>query len=251
MASTRTPPSANLLTLIERTQALLQRIQAADMLSLTNCLERAGIRSMDIAHLSHSSVVGILADVDKQLRKAGVQTEELHMGQHEVRTLLGVLREMFGARGEMHMLLNEVVLDPGSAARVSKMNSKKVAHALTEEHAVHAGEGKGGEEKGAQGWMAPLSKLFTGVASTEGGRGAGAHTLGAKAKAYGIHMPWLLPPVTATASPLAVSRPMLPRFVLKLGPALAAWAGHPIISTVDATPAPVLAPARRRDPASG
>ncbi|KAF8207848.1 hypothetical protein K438DRAFT_1713393, partial [Mycena galopus ATCC 62051] len=121
MASTSNPPpSASLPTLIERTQALLQRMQAADALSLTNRLKRAGIRGADVAHLSRSTIAGILADVGKQLRNAGVQDEELRAGRRDVRTLLGVLREMFGALGEMRVLLNEVVLDPGSATRVSE-----------------------------------------------------------------------------------------------------------------------------------
>ncbi|KAF8146340.1 hypothetical protein K438DRAFT_1781115 [Mycena galopus ATCC 62051] len=91
-------PSAS-FPMLERTQALWQRMQTVDTLSLTNRLKRPGIRSADDAHLSCSTVAGILAD-------------------RNVLTLLGVWRETFGALGEMRVLLTEVLLDPGSAAPV-------------------------------------------------------------------------------------------------------------------------------------
>ncbi|KAJ7265355.1 hypothetical protein B0H12DRAFT_1100459 [Mycena haematopus] len=225
-SGTNNPPlSVSLTTLIERTQTLLQRMQAADALSLTNRLKRAGIRGADIAHLSRSTVAGILSDVGKQLRNASVQDEELRAGRRDVRTLLGVLREMFGALGEMRVLLNEVVLDPASAARVSEaaMDPNKALRASED----HAGEGKGADGKGATGWMAPLSKLFAGSPAPKDGERE-----------------------RATATPLAAPRPIPARFVPKLGPALAASAttvnvefsgvgtgmGRSMTSTIDATP---------------
>ncbi|KAF8181161.1 hypothetical protein K438DRAFT_1601887 [Mycena galopus ATCC 62051] len=45
------------------TQALVQHMQAANRLSLTNRLKRMGIRSADIGHLLRSTTTGILADV--------------------------------------------------------------------------------------------------------------------------------------------------------------------------------------------
>ncbi|KAJ6560173.1 hypothetical protein B0H19DRAFT_1376004 [Mycena capillaripes] len=215
------PPSTTLGALVERTQALLQRMQAADALSLTDRLKRAQIRGADIAHLSRSTVAGILSDVGKQLR-AGPQDNELRAGRRDVRALLGVLREMFTALGEMRVLLNEVVLDPASAPRVSEaaMDPKKNARAA-EEQAHGAGSGNEGK-----GWMAPLSKFF-----------AGSPAGGAEERER-----------ASTASTLAVPRPMPPWFVPKLGPALApsattvnvefsgAGVGHAMTNTVDAAP---------------
>jgi hypothetical protein len=222
--------------MVERTQALLQRMQAADALSLTNRLKRAGIRGADVAHLSRSTVAGIVADAGRQLRHAGTgsaEGDELRAGRREVRALLGVLREMFGALGEMRVVLNEVVLDPGSAQRVSEAAmdpSKAAAAAATGEH---GGEGKGGGGDGrGGGWMAPLSKLFA------GGPASKADGAGERERA-------------TMTSPLAAPRPMHPRFVPKLGPALAASAttvnvefsgagagvGRAMTSTIDATPA--------------
>ncbi|KAJ7181584.1 hypothetical protein C8R43DRAFT_273424 [Mycena crocata] len=211
-------PSASLSALIERTTALLQRMQSADALSLTNRLKRQQIRGADVAHLSRSTVAGILSDVRQQLR-AGPQEEELRAGRRDVRALLGVLREMFGALGEMRVLVNEVVLDPTSASRIS-------------EAAMDPGKanatGAEGHNHGGGGWMAPLSKLFAGSPASR-------------------------PEVerATTASPLAAPRPMPPRFVPKLGPALAASAttvnvefsgagvGRAMTSTFDAAPGSV------------
>ncbi|KAJ7784187.1 hypothetical protein B0H16DRAFT_1356160 [Mycena metata] len=196
--------------LVERTTALLQRMQAADALSLTNRLKRAQIRGADVNHLSRSTVAGILADVSKQLRTAGGE-EEMRAGKREVRALLNVLREMFGVMGEVRVLLNEVVLDPGSAGRVSEaaMDPGKAA-------ARAAREGEHGHEKekaGAVGWMAPLSKLFAGSPAGPSNTGSGS----SKADG-GVDR-------NSTASPLAAPRPLAhPRFVPKLGPALAASA---------------------------
>ena len=146
------------------------------------------IRGADVRHLSRSTIAGIVADVGKQLR-AGQQEEELRANRRDVRALLTALREMFGALGEMRVLLNEVVLDPSSATRVST-------------EAMDPGKAQEQENtgNGTTGWIAPLSKLFTGA------------TPRAEVER------------TATASPLAAPRPMPPRFVPKLGPALAASA---------------------------
>ncbi|KAJ7458403.1 hypothetical protein B0H11DRAFT_2243101 [Mycena galericulata] len=230
------PPNvtASFSALIERTTALLQRMQAADALSLTNRLKRQQIRGADVGHLSRTTIAGILADVGRQLRAGaggGPHEDELRAGRRDVRALLGLLREMFSAMGEMRVLLNDVVLDPACATRVSEaaMDPGK-AQALAQAAGGEAqGAGAGG---GPAGWMAPLSKLFAGTpaASTRN------------------------PEVdrVATASPLAAPRPMAPRFVPKLGPALAASAttvnvefsgagtgvGRAMTSTFDAAPTP-------------
>ncbi|KAJ7034158.1 hypothetical protein C8F04DRAFT_1395617 [Mycena alexandri] len=201
----------SLSVLVERTTALLQRMQAADALSLTNRLKRAQIRGADVNHLSRSTIAGILADVSKQLRTAGGE-EEMRAGKREVRALLGVLREMFGVMGEVRVLLNEVVLDPSSAGRVSEaaMDPGKAA-------ARAAREGEHGHERekgGAAGWMAPLSKLFAG-SPAPGASNAGSSS----SKVDGVA------DRNATASPLAAPRPLAhTKFVPKLGPALAASA---------------------------
>ncbi|KAJ7094351.1 hypothetical protein C8R44DRAFT_890384 [Mycena epipterygia] len=216
-------PSASFSALVERTTTLLQRMQSADALSLTNRLKRQQIRGADVGHLSRSTVAGIIADVGRQLRAGPQQEDELRAGRRDVRALLGVLREMFGALGEMRVLLNEVVLDPASAGRISEavMNPGK---ALAHGNADGAAQGGGG---GGAGWMAPLSKLFTGSPAPRGDMDR-----------------------AATASPLAAPRPLPPRFVPKLRPALAASAttvnvefsgagvGRAMTSTFDAAPGP-------------
>ncbi|KAJ6475713.1 hypothetical protein C8R47DRAFT_1178957 [Mycena vitilis] len=172
-------------------------MQAADALSLTNRLKRAQILGADVKHLSRSTVAGVLADVGKQLRAVPSAGHGPHEeGQRrELRALLVVLRELFGALGE-------VVFDPASAGRVSEaaMDPEKArARAAAEE----PGTGEGGK---AAGWMAPLSKLFTGGAASSS---PAPHARAESERAVAIASPRPMPP---------------PRFVPKLGPALAASA---------------------------
>ncbi|KAF7310216.1 hypothetical protein MIND_00395300 [Mycena indigotica] len=163
--------SLSIGAIVERTTALLQRIQAADALSLTNRLKRQQIRGAD-------------------LRGAGGEAE-IKAQRREVRALLTVLREMFGALGEMRVVLNEVVLDPTSAGRISEaaMNPGRAA----------AKEGE--EQGGGRGWIAPLSKLFAGTPTAPPSKGD-----------------------ERERAPVAAPRPMPARLVPKLGPALAASA---------------------------
>nr|GAT50162.1 predicted protein [Mycena chlorophos] len=208
--------SMSIGAIVERTTMLLQRLQTADALSLTNRLKRQQIRGADVGHLSRTTVAGIISDVKKQLQGAP-QEEELRTHRRDVRALLNALREMFGALGEMRVLLNEVVLDPSSAPRISEavMDPAK-AHA--------AGDA---QSSGPVGWIsAPLSQLFAGTPT---------------AKVAAVDR-------AATTSLLAAPRPMAPRFVPKLGPALAASAtmvnvefsgagmGRAMTSTFDAGP---------------
>ncbi|KAJ7055101.1 hypothetical protein C8F01DRAFT_1063304 [Mycena amicta] len=205
--------SMNIGAIVERTMALLQRMQSADALSLTNRLKRQQIRGADVGHLSRTTVAGIISDVGKQLR-GGPQEEEVRAHRRDVRALLNVLREMFGALGEMRVLLNEVVLDPSSANRIS-------------EAVMDPGKTHEEQASGAMGWIsAPLSKLFAGAPAPRAAEVDRA----------------------SAASPLAAPRPMPPRFVPKLGPALAASAttvnvefsgagmGRAMTSTFDAAP---------------
>ncbi|KAJ7682031.1 hypothetical protein DFH06DRAFT_1388202 [Mycena polygramma] len=236
--------ATSLGVVVERAGALLQRMQAADALSLTNRLKRAQIRGADVKHLSRSTVAGVLADVGKQLRAvpSGAHGPHEEGQRRELRALLVVLRELFGALGEVRVLLNEVVFDPASAGRVSEaaMDPDKArARAAAEE----PGAGEGGK---TAGWMAPLSKLFTGGAASSS---PAPHGRAEGERAAAIASPRPMPP---------------PRFVPKLGPALAASAttvnvefsgagaglGRAMTSTIDAGPGPLPVPVPGRPAAS-
>ncbi|KAF7332797.1 hypothetical protein MKEN_00163500 [Mycena kentingensis (nom. inval.)] len=196
LAPTNTVNPANALTIaaiVERTTALLQRIQSADAWSLTNRLKRQQIRGADVGHLSRTTVAGIVADAGRQLRGAQ-QEEEIRAHRRDVRALLTVLREMFGALGEMRVVLNEVVLDPAKAARISE--------AVMDPGKAKTEDGAGANGAGAMGWIA--SKLFAGAPTS------------AKQEPERA--------TTASSSTLAAPRPIPARFVPKLGPALAASA---------------------------
>ncbi|KAJ7506672.1 hypothetical protein B0H11DRAFT_2323021 [Mycena galericulata] len=82
---------------------------------------RSAARTSDIYRAPR--LRGSLQDVGRQLRAGaggGPHEDELRAGRRDVRALLGLLREMFSAMGEMRVLLNDVVLDPACATRVSE-----------------------------------------------------------------------------------------------------------------------------------
>lgn len=78
---------------IERTHALLQRMQAADALSLAIRLKRAGV-----THLSRHRCWHPLGRAKAAARRAAGRRAA---SKRDVRKLLGMLREMFNVTGEL------------------------------------------------------------------------------------------------------------------------------------------------------
>ncbi|KAK0461600.1 uncharacterized protein EV420DRAFT_1526159 [Desarmillaria tabescens] len=170
--------SSNIGQLIERASILLNRITQADALTLTNRLKRQNLRGADVRHLSRSTVKNICSRKD-------------------LRSLFKLLRDIFVEMGEMRVTLNEVVLDPSIAPKVSELAlnpSKAEAEAEKE---------RGKDGSGGGGWMAPISKLF--------GSPSNRPENGIIASPFGRSNSGKVP-----------SRP--PRFVPKLGPVLSASA---------------------------
>ncbi|KAF8146614.1 hypothetical protein K438DRAFT_1868962 [Mycena galopus ATCC 62051] len=87
-------------------------MQTVDTLSLTNRLKRSGICCADVAHLSCSTVAGILADVGKQLCNASVQDEELCAGRRNFHRYFFKLRtKRMRLRKERHERAHLEILD--------------------------------------------------------------------------------------------------------------------------------------------
>ena len=101
--------------------------------------------------------------------------------------------KVFTGLGELRVTLNDVILDPSTASRVSEL---ALNPGRTE---AEAKERELSAQTGAAGWMAPISKLFLPIAPVD------RHAT-------------LVPPTNTKGT----SRP--PRFIPKLGPALAASA---------------------------
>ncbi|KAJ4479042.1 hypothetical protein J3R30DRAFT_3702071 [Lentinula aciculospora] len=200
--------ASNMGTLIERMVALLGRMSQADALTLTNRLKRQHLRGADVGHISRNTVNGIINDISTLRTHFRHLLEEEHLvticTRKDLRALFKLFRELFMEMGTMRVTLNDVILDPSIAGRVSE---------LALDPTKMEGE-RNKDGPGSNSWMAPISKLF------------GSST-GTRADTVGVER--AISPSTTASSGLgrassnrASSRPQ--RFVPKLQPALSASA---------------------------
>ena len=221
--------SSHISVILDRIATLLNRLTQADAHTLTNRLKRQHLKGADVRHLSRSTVstiVGEATGLRSQFR--GLLEDDKLVStctRKDLRVLFKIIKDMFTEMGQMRVTLNDVVLDPASAPRISELalNPGK----------VEAEKGKEGAQGGVAAWMAPISKLFTPI-----GRGE-----------FGASERSMLSRSTSSGVTRETTRP--PRFVPKLGPALAASAttvnvefsgtgvGRSVSSTTSAQPIPV------------
>ena len=224
--------SSHIAVILDRIATLLNRLTQADALTLTNRLKRQHLKGADVGHLSRSTVSNIVGEATglrSQFR--GLLEDDKLVStctRKDLRVLFKIIKDVFTEMGQMRVTLNDVVLDPASAPRISELalNPSK----------VEAEKGKEGAQGGVAAWMAPISKLFAPT-----GRGE-----------FGASERSMLSRSTSSGVTRETTRP--PRFVPKLGPALAASAttvnvefsgtgvGRSVSSTTSAQPIPVAAP---------
>ncbi|EGO02250.1 hypothetical protein SERLA73DRAFT_71392 [Serpula lacrymans var. lacrymans S7.3] len=187
-----------LSSLLERVVSLLHRLSQADALTLTNRLKRQHLRGADVRHLSRSTVGNILSEVNHLRTQYRMLLEDektiVMCTRKDLRGLFKFFRDVFEELGQTRVTLNDVILDPSIATKVSEAALDPVkAEAMERER-------RSNNHTLASAWMAPLSKLF----------GTSYET----------------PPPNRNPSPRPVSRGRgsvrPPRPVPKLGPALSA-----------------------------
>ncbi|KAJ3811982.1 hypothetical protein F5876DRAFT_75281 [Lentinula aff. lateritia] len=200
--------TSNMGTIVERMTALFTRMSQADALTLTNRLKRQHLRGADVGHISRNTVNGIINETSTIRIQFRHLLEDEHLvtmcTRKDLRALFKLFREFFVEMGTMRVTLNDVILDPSIATRVSELALDPA---------------KTGVEKNPNGaasssWMAPISKLFT-PSGTRADTTAGAERAVSPSTAA-------LSSLTRAPSNWANSRP--PRFVPKLQPALSASA---------------------------
>ncbi|KDQ64123.1 hypothetical protein JAAARDRAFT_201523 [Jaapia argillacea MUCL 33604] len=213
IADSHQSTASTMMNLLDRIISLFTRLSQADALTLTNRLKRQHLHlGADVSHLSQSTVTSIINEATHlRAHFRGVLEDEKVVticSRKEMRILLRVVRDMFVEMGEMRVVLNDVILDPGYAVRVRDwaMNSTKG------EQRPGLNSNDSGTSGGPSGptvsWMAPISKLF----------GAGTDR-----------------PSTSATSPNGMAPPVRPlsrgprgrappKLVPKLGPALSASA---------------------------
>lgn len=189
-------------TILERVVALLNRMSQADALTLTNRLKRQNLKGADVAHLSRTTVGHIVSEATGLRTQFRSLLEDDRMvlvcTRKDMRLLFKFVKDVFTEMSQMRVTLNDVILDPSTANRVSEM-ALNPGKADTE-----ARERELSAQSVAAGWMAPISKLFTPTVRTD---------------ATPVDRRATVVPSTNIRRP---SRP--PRYIHKLGPALAASA---------------------------
>ena len=171
--------SSHIGIVLDRISMLLTRITQADALTLTNRLKRQNLKGADLGHLSHTTVASILNEAT-QLRaqfRAILEDDKVPVTctRRDLRGLFKLFREFFSEMGQMRITLNDVILDPSIAWKVSEMALDPAKAAERERQAA----------KGSS-WMTPLAKLFGGpIATTDPTPATGDGTSLARAKSRG------------------------------------------------------------------
>lgn len=144
--------------LLERVQHLFNRIAQADARTLTTRLKRQNILGADVSHLSHSTVDGIVTEVAnlRGIFRAILEDENFTTicTRRDLRTLLKLVKDIFKEFGVLRTTLNDIVLDPSIAPKVREMTLNPKDESVN---------GKPSTSNPGGGWMAPLTKLFTGT----------------------------------------------------------------------------------------
>ncbi|KAH9048949.1 hypothetical protein EDB84DRAFT_1261589 [Lactarius hengduanensis] len=145
-------------SLLERVQHLFNKIAQADARTLTTRLKRQNILGADVSHLSHSTVDGIVAEVAnlRGIFRAVLEDEKFTTicTRRDLRTLLKLAKDIFKELGVLRTTLNDIVLDPSIAPKVREMTLDPMNEFVN---------GKSSTSNSGGGWMAPLTKLFTGA----------------------------------------------------------------------------------------
>ncbi|KAF7798387.1 hypothetical protein EIP86_009608 [Pleurotus ostreatoroseus] len=189
--------------IVERTTQLLSRLVQADALTLTNRLRRQRLLGADVSHLSRTTVSAILTE-STNLRaqfRAFLEDDKVitTCTRRDLRALFKLFKDMFTEMGQLRVTLNDVILDPTVAGRVSEM-------AMHPSQAAVSGSDLTTNASNTPAWIAPISK-FLGLPSGSGQEDAASRALSPPVRPNNRNMP--LPP---------------PRIVPKRGAALSASA---------------------------
>ncbi|KAJ3788914.1 hypothetical protein GGU10DRAFT_344963 [Lentinula aff. detonsa] len=201
--------ATNMGTLVERMTVLFTRMSQADALTLTNRLKRQHLRGADVGHISRNTVNAIINEISTLRAQFRHLLEDEHLvtmcTRKDLRALFKLFREFFVEMGTMRITLNDVILDPSIALRVSEL-------ALDPTKAEFE---KSKDGTGSNGWMAPISKLFGSSTGTRLDTAAGVErAISPSTSAFNN--------LARSSSSKANTRPQ--RFVPKLQPALSASA---------------------------
>ncbi|KAG6857005.1 hypothetical protein H0H87_011099 [Tephrocybe sp. NHM501043] len=160
--------SSHLSTLLDRFSGLHTRMSQADALTLTNRLKRQHLKGADIGHLSRSTINNIIYETTTLRTQYRFLLEDdsvaIPCTRRDFRSLFKLFKEIYTDMGEMRVLLNDIIIDPTCASKVSE---QALNPSIAEEDAKSKGEESAGSSAGS-GW---ISKLFSpGRADSSGER---------------------------------------------------------------------------------
>lgn len=144
--------------LLERVLSLLHRMSQADALTLTSRLKRQHLLGADVKHLSRTTVSNILAEIP-HLRahyRAFLEDEKMALlcTRRDLRALFKLIKDAFDEMGQMRVTLNDIILEPSIAGKVSEM-----ALDPAKAEAMNREQKSSGSALGSS-WMSPFTKLF-------------------------------------------------------------------------------------------
>lgn len=143
--------------ILERVSTLFNSLSQADAFTLTNRLKRQHLKGADVGHLSRSTVSNILAEVVSLRTHFRFLLEDekvvIACTRKELRLFFKLIKDVFHELGQLRVVMNSIILDPSSAARVSEL-------ALNPGRVEGQKERENGAQSSATAWMAPISKLF-------------------------------------------------------------------------------------------
>lgn len=144
--------------LLERMLSLLHRMSQADALTLTNRLKRQHLLGADVKHLSRTTVSNILTEVPQLRSQYRVFLEDEKMAllctRRDLRALFKLVKDAFDEMGQMRVTLNDIILEPSIASKVSEMALDPVKAEAMERERKSSGSAVG------LSWMSPFTKLF-------------------------------------------------------------------------------------------
>ncbi|KAF9651214.1 hypothetical protein BDM02DRAFT_3091696, partial [Thelephora ganbajun] len=190
-----------LSSVLDRASSLLHRLVLSDALTLTNRLKRQHLTG-DVSHLSRTTVGSIVSEATllRSNFRSLLEDDKIITvcTRKDLRALFNLLKDAFNELGELRMTLNDVILDPSLAPKIS-------------EAAMNPSKGVVGKETagGAAGWIAPIVKLF------QGGEEKSTSSSSPNISSYG------LPRSSSQGGAARTQRPT-PRIAPKLSPALSA-----------------------------
>ncbi|KAH8096625.1 hypothetical protein BXZ70DRAFT_945422 [Cristinia sonorae] len=146
--------------LLERVSILTNRLIQADALTLTNRLKRQHLHGADVSHISRNTVSGVIQELNtlRTLFRGFLEDDKVTTActRKDLRGLFKLFKDLLSEMGQLRVTLNDVILDPTIAGKISDMAMHPSKATITVPTQSDAAAGS----SSTPAWIAPLSKLL-------------------------------------------------------------------------------------------